>query len=271
MEFKIFEISNWEEYVNNVKELPYREWIFRGQSNSNWPLEPKFKRIIEEIRKVKEYAGEKKHRLRYIYERDMINEFKSKSHLYIKDNPDMLFSKLDETSVDLEWLSIMQHFGAPTRLLDFSFSPFVASFFALIDANENSTVYALNREIIERNNLERISTKKYYKTLFDTRKDSEYIYPYEPVMKNERLSNQQGLFIVPSSPFNTVDEIVREYKNLSGRIPCRKYVLNKKMIYSSLKMLKKMNITHESLFSDLSGFCYSLKLLFLEKNNDRIG
>ena len=42
----------------------------------------------------------------------------------------------------LSSLAIMQHYGAPTRLIDFTFSPHVALFFALRNGGANESEYA---------------------------------------------------------------------------------------------------------------------------------
>ncbi len=46
----------------------------------------------------------------------------------------------------LEWLSIMQHFGAPTRLLDFTYSIYIALYFAIEHMNqeEYSAIWCIN-------------------------------------------------------------------------------------------------------------------------------
>ena len=49
----------------------------------------------------------------------------------------------------LDWLALMQHYGAPTRLLDWTRSPYVALYFALEKADKESAVWAINREWLE--------------------------------------------------------------------------------------------------------------------------
>lgn len=54
----------------------------------------------------------------------MLKEFQWKYPSYEKN-------LIPQNNEYLEWLSIMQHYGAPTRLLDFSYSMYVALFMAM--------------------------------------------------------------------------------------------------------------------------------------------
>jgi hypothetical protein len=93
---------------------------FRGQANIDWPLVPKLYR-------TKEWEDR---------EREIARDFRlfGRSHLqHVPDN-------------DLEWLFVMQHYGAPTRLLDWTESYLAALFFAVEDTSSaaDAGVWVLN-------------------------------------------------------------------------------------------------------------------------------
>ncbi len=68
-------------------------------------------------------------------ETELIRKFQRKAALYLEREPDK-----DDI---LEWLAIMRHHGAPTRLQDWGYSFYVAVYFAL-NANEKGIVWALD-------------------------------------------------------------------------------------------------------------------------------
>ncbi len=67
----------------------------------------------------------------------MMHEFKRKYPLFS--------SLLPKTNDSFEWLAIMQHHGAPTRLLDFTESIIIATYFSVVDAFKESSVWVVNR------------------------------------------------------------------------------------------------------------------------------
>src|SRR5512134_31011 len=125
-------IHSWGEFVDIIQSWQgFRNWCFRGQANAEWTLRSSLSRHIE-VSKVTDQVWE-------LQERRIRRIFRRKSHLFLDDLPQ------DD---ELEWLALMQHHGAPTRLLDFTWSPYVAAFFALERARGDAAIWAINLPLL---------------------------------------------------------------------------------------------------------------------------
>src|SRR5262245_5486510 len=125
--FEVIPVDSWATFQEVVAGPKYRSWAFRGHADARWPLYSSISRYFKEHR-VNEnaWAGQ---------EERIVRIFRRKAHLFLEHVP-------AETDV-FQWLALMQHHGAPTRLLDFTWSPFVAAFFALERATTTAAVWAL--------------------------------------------------------------------------------------------------------------------------------
>jgi hypothetical protein len=138
MTVKVLEPSHIDEALSTLTSLsqlsqkfPHTEFVFRGQQNSQWPLCTSYDRY---------WAGKTLYD-EFFVER-MVRQFQSG------------VARLGlETSLGrdrLAWLEYARHHGPPAPLLDFSWSPFVALYFAFDGVrdgqgpSQSGAVYALN-------------------------------------------------------------------------------------------------------------------------------
>ena len=289
-------IEHWNDLIL-LNQRFLGKFVFRGQGNSEWELRTSLERMVENH--TPNYVDKT---LPAIYESNMLSEFKWKYPLYEK-------SFIPQYDDNFEWLALMQHYGAPTRLLDFTKSLFVALYMALDNSFcENSCIWGINKFFIneQANNLylkehnktsgvvsyseleKFIKEKANYYINFDRPKIDKELYIITPSLCNERISKQQGLFIMPSdisvSFMNNLDSVLSkadpeierieipikglldysytEYGKIAQRdILLFKINIPKRFKLQLTKLLLQMNITAETLYPGLSGMAKSLSYL----------
>jgi len=172
-----YSIKNWEELAARIPDYRSPKWIFRGVSNYPDVSRPGTRKDPGNGRPgtVLPYDAAE--------EIKMFKEFKRLARPYFS-----------ESMTDLECLALARHHGMPTRLLDWTDSIFVASFFALESAGAGSkkpAVYALDTD-----SLCVIDDTDFYP--FDPERRGVAIY--RPPHINPRIPAQQGLFTVHFRP-----------------------------------------------------------------------
>lgn len=252
-------IAETEALLKQFNSLP-NNFIYRGHANAKWPLQSSLERLIES----QWSQGKARH-----FEDFSLEAFQAKFHLYDRANitPD---SKL-------AWLSVMQHYGVPTRLVDFTNSPYVALYFAL-EAYQPSTladlaVFALDYTAVMEASIRHIKVQDpsfeetrssiYAKQdkVFDETVDKllyDITWVTEPRRHNERLDLQGGCFVVSGN----IDARISESLNLDLYRDCKflKFTIDHRLYEPIFALLRKMNLTSKSLYGDLDGLARSIKM-----------
>jgi len=250
--YEEIEIGSWERFHEVVLSSRYANWAFRGQSDANWPLDSTLRRRLRTTRINPEAWIDQESRVIRIFQR--------KAHLFLEHIPTE-----DDT---FQWLAIMQHHGAPTRLLDFTWSPYVAAFFALENAAGDSAIWAASPPALSRPlqwtsarkqmNPEEIGPwdKGNFEKYFLPNKRNFIVYG-EPRIMNQRLISQSGTFIIPSTLARPVEDIVSTYPRPKDVLV--KFILKTRNIRERAMLeLYTMNVTYYSLFPGLDGLGRSM-------------
>jgi hypothetical protein len=200
-------------------------------------------------------------------EEGLLRRFKREAHLYLSNEP----AEGDR----IGWLSLMRHHGAPTRLLDWSYSFFVALFFALERATPGKpvSIWAMDLgEIWERAHgmphlrphLDRDPNAKREATvaaIIDHDPRHPLVFRLNPWKMNRRLILQQSVFLVPG-------DVTRSFMDNLGALGAPEDLLvelpllpDRAFLQEATRELLSMNMMSSTLFPGLDGFARNLTAL----------
>lgn len=242
--FDIVSFPTWDSFKNGVRaSLPgshdydvYKRFLFRGQGNAGWPLRSTFDRSYSDAQAASRDAIAK----------DLIREFYDECERFSPWRYDV-----DDPRV----LAMAQHHGLPTRLLDWSFSPYVAAYFAFswfIFEKEsgqtgNVAIWVMNRDEVEKRapagQLQIISVQDF---------------------ENNRLGSQFGLFTyLKTNESSLEDYITSPAVNLGYAL--KKLEIPRSEARQALQDLILMGIHHGTIFPGREGIAHTIRLRNLLK------
>ncbi|WP_308620853.1 FRG domain-containing protein [uncultured Desulfovibrio sp.] len=231
-------LDSWKgffDFIDGRKE-DY-QYIWRGQRKNSWELVSSFDRLFDTSVPVEEVEKEaNKHLKRFKYVARGMIEYED-----ICDDSDN------------EMWALAQHYGLSTPLLDWTYSPFVALFFAIHE-------YIEEKKIISIWGLGNLSK------LNDSAKENDLpmIKRFHPKQKkNSRLISQNGLFTKVPFEYSVNRWVTYISKKFHKDNPAKYlYKIDIKFTPSDtiecLMLLNRMNINYYTLFPDAEGvtkFC----------------
>ncbi len=238
---------------NEVQELLFREswsealqrhrsnFAFRGLSNAGYELATSIQRQDN-----------------IDLERHLLRNFTKYAH----------GSFLQTTSV-WYWLAVGQHHGLPTRLLDWTYSPFVALHFATSNTarfDTDGVVWCVDyvtaaaelparlKAVAEEEGSSAFTVEMLERTigslgdLLDLEDGDHYPVFLEPPSFDSRIVNQFALFSMMSDPATTLSDWLRDRPHLYRRI-----VIPAALKWEVRDKLDQSNITERVLFPGLDG------------------
>ncbi len=200
--------------------------LFRGQS-ADWPLLPSLarERLTEDV---------------LIAEQSMLDDFQRHSVPYLRTVP----------TTTWEWLALAQHYGLPTRLLDWSQNPLTSLWFAVCNPArqpQNGVVWILR------------PTNEDYATASEKNSlECKRNSVFAPKDMSERITSQVAWFTVHKcSSGDSHFEPLEQSSEFGGKLT---KVLIPASRFAHLRFyLNTYGVNHASVFPGLDGLCAHLK------------
>jgi hypothetical protein len=230
-------IETFQDYLNIVSDYSGFAF-FRGHSDGeNWHLKSSLSRFIDDNGNgiLVQYDGWEN------LENNLINRFKRKAFTYIDTN----------NFTDIDWLVLAQHYGLPTRLLDWTENPLVALFFALAEKkNLESAIWII------RPKFHALNGAKF--------EDLKMIHAFYPNHSNMRIISQKGCFTIEPFPQNHlpikgVDEHIDDYEDHIHSLTKVVIPNNTSLKEDLLNKTMDLGVDYSLIFPDLEGLARQIK------------
>ena len=231
------EISNLADYINQIDKItdPKKSYIYRGQENEAWRVTSSaYRRLEKQIGTVSNSLSGFLPDLFVGYLKQIVDEIQLKDPSTYTD----LFP--------LECMAHLQHNKVATGLIDFTFNPLVALWFAC-DNREKTNGKVL---VIENDNetIEEITTKDSLQQSIDEFFDVDQGQwsLWAPTLDSlavdtQRMTMQQSVFLFG-------------LPEVTGEMITQEIVIRSEHKENLRTALTKMGISEKTLFSDLLGF-----------------
>jgi hypothetical protein len=226
--------TTWQDFkVGHVPQLFGRKlfqrgrYIFRGQGDAEWSLVSSFDRQFNFI----------EDRLaRHSFGRILLSRF---IELLTRHDVDIGLPK-GAASNERVMLTFAQHYGLPTRLLDWTENAFVAAYFAF----ESHFINPSTKHVA----IWAIDTKH---PVWTSPRWAEIFFP--PPLGNTRLRNQSGVFTLTyvERHYNTLEDYVRDSGEQGTALI--KFTLPASEAMSAMVDLDSMDLNSGTLFEDPPG------------------
>lgn len=262
--------TTWNEFQEWIEPFG-DQWCFRGEKDAKWTLISSFDRNSIATLTVE-------HDDIQITSNERLNEEGDERQLLLdfQRGAGHFHSSLPTLDLTVDWLAMMQHFGAPTRLLDWSRSPYVALYFALEKFFDgDSVLWAIDMAWLKRRSLEILRSAdphcpditdfvafvQYINQIILEGEKAFAIVPADPMQLNERMITQQGQLLCNVGKSTGFTNVLLGM--LINTTPTKEQVISRLILkrehrISLLEELQRMNIHRASLFPGIDGFAQSL-------------
>lgn len=255
-----YKLKNWRDFMEMAERTSFgpptqSPYIFRGQAREKWFLLPSLARLALQLNLQAREALE--------VEKHILSNFRAQAHLYL--SPNIVQGTKDDK---FGWWTLMQHYHAPTRLLDWTASIFVAAYYAVVEAwDDDGAIWMFHNHSLTEGMKKRFPTYEVLPLRGEHKKFDEADAPAELQLfvrheLTDRMIAQQGGFTVCKQILADHGEVIGDAISDDGSGPKRlllKLIVEKEFKSEFLNRLRDANITANALFPGIDGLGRSLE------------